>query len=103
MPARMSLLLKRPTRTQRPAVAAAEEDVRDLHDDDGAEAGGGGLQIERVVRRERLAEVPAAGAQDEPIRAHRGGGLHQPEEEIGAGEERPVQQPIGRAGGAALS
>lgn len=31
------------------AVAAAEEDVRDLHDHDGAETGGRGLKIERVV------------------------------------------------------
>ena len=35
------------------------------------------------------------GAQDEPIRAHRGCGLDQAEEEIGAGEQRPIQQAIG--------
>ena len=34
---------------QRLAFASAEEDVRDLHDYDGAEAGGRGLEIEWVA------------------------------------------------------
>jgi hypothetical protein len=51
MPARMSLLLMRLRASTDWAFAAAEEDVHDLHDDDGAETGSRGLQIEWVVRR----------------------------------------------------
>ena len=78
------------------AFAAAEEDVHDLHDDDGARD----RQSWLADREGRCAanfspKCQPAVAQDEPIRAHRGSGLHRPEEEIGAGEERPVQQPVG--------
>lgn len=54
---------------------AAEEDVDDLAGDDGGEAGGGGLQVERCVRRELVAVAPAAGIEDKEERGKRDGSL----------------------------
>ena len=71
------------------AVASAEKYICNLHDHNGAEAGGGGSQVERVVHRKPFAEVPAPGAQNEPIRAHCGSRLDLAEEERRAGKERP--------------
>jgi hypothetical protein len=54
-----------------------------------------GATVAWMAQNRGVAEVPAAVAQDEPVGAHGGSGLHHVQEEIGAGEEGPVQQPIG--------
>ena len=76
---------------------ATDEDVDHLRGDDGGEARRRRLQVERVVRGQRDAVLPAGRMKHEEEHGQGGSCLQRPEPTVGARQQCPGEQALVRA------
>ena len=96
MPSRISGLRSSPNAKRRHLRMAAQEDVDHLRHDDGREAGGGGLQVERIAcapSGSPYFQPPLASSTKKNAAIAAAASQHA-EEQVGAREQRPGQQPL---------
>jgi hypothetical protein len=87
-------IAEKPRGRERPIGTTTQEHVHDLHHDDGAQARGGGSQVQWILRPQALGVCPSAPVEHEEKRGHGGHGLDHSEKEVGPPREGPVEEPL---------